>query len=261
MPKVVNRYVLVSVGCVCLALWPAPSSAYRPFDATDAAVADLGELEIEFGPVQFRRSAGETTVIAPAYVFNYGFAKDWEVVLEGQAEHPLAGEDTRSRLVGNGLFLKNVLREGSLQEKTGPSIATEFGVLLPGINDEHGVGASWLGIVSQRWDWGTVHFDAGAALTRDHNPDLFVGTIIEGPYEWKLRPVAEIDYEREFDTKETVAVLAGTIWRVSDDLALDFAVREAWVNRHPETEVRAGLTFAISAQKDAAALATRFWGH
>src|SRR4051794_16886790 len=129
----------------CLLAWPGTSFAYRPFDSTDAAVADLGELEIELGPVEFRRSGTERTVIAPAYVLNYGFAKNWEVVLEGQGEHPLApADDTRSRLVDNGVFLKGVLREGALQDKPGPSIATEFGILLPGINDEHGIGASWL---------------------------------------------------------------------------------------------------------------------
>src|SRR5262245_64537702 len=71
---------------ICLMLWPEYSFAYRPFDATDAAVADLGELEIELGPVEFRRSEAERTVIAPAYVLNYGFAKNWELVVEGQAE-------------------------------------------------------------------------------------------------------------------------------------------------------------------------------
>ena len=140
---------------IFLLIWPDNSFAYRPFDSTDAAVADVGELEIELGPAGFRRSDAERTVIAPAYVLNYGFAKNWELVLEGQAEHPLSpAEDTRSRLVGNGLFLKGVLKEGVLQDKSGPSVATEFGILLPGINDEHGVGVSWLGILSQRWAWG-----------------------------------------------------------------------------------------------------------
>jgi len=226
--------------------------AYRPFDSTDAAVADLGELEIELGPVGFRRSETERTLIAPAYVLNYGFAKNWEVVLEGQAEHPLAAaDDSRSRLVGNALFLKGVLREGVLQDKSGPSIATEFGVLLPGVNDERGTGASWTGIISNRWSWGTVHFNAGAALTREQNADVFVGTIVEGPYDWKVRPVAEVRYEHEFDAKQTASALVGAIWKVRDNLAFDFGVREAWVNRRPETEIRVGLTFAFSAEKDA----------
>jgi hypothetical protein len=49
--------------------------AYRPFDFTDAAVADLDELEIEFGPVGYRQSPDERTLIGPSYVVNYGFAK------------------------------------------------------------------------------------------------------------------------------------------------------------------------------------------
>ena len=247
---------------IILTMWPDNSLAYRPFDATDAAVADVGELEIELGPVEFRRTETERTLIAPAYVINYGFAKNWELVVEGQAEHPIASADnTNSRLVGNGVFLKGVLREGVLQDKTGPSVATEFGVLLPGINDEPGVGVSWLGIVSQRWSWGTIHFNAGAALTREHHADLFLGTIVEGPYDWTIRPVAEVVYEREFNTKETFSVLGGAIWRVRDNLSFDVGVREAWVNRHPETEIRAGLTFALSSQDEAAKRALQFASH
>jgi hypothetical protein len=90
-----------------------------------------------------------------------------------------------------------VLREGSLQEKSGPSIATEFGVLLPGINDEHGTGASLAGIVSQRWDWGTAHLNAQIELTREQHADYFFDTIIEGPHDWVVRPVSEIFYERD----------------------------------------------------------------
>jgi hypothetical protein len=234
--------------------------AYRPFDGTDAAVADVNQLEIELGPVGFRKSPDERTLIAPQYVINYGFAKNWELVLEGRGEHPLtSADDTASRFVGNALFLKTVLREGVLQEKPGPSIATEFGVLMPGINDERGWGASWLGIVSQRWaQMGTIHFNVGAALTREQRADLFAGTILEGPYEWTVRPVAEFFYEREFNTTETFSMLAGAIWKVSDTLAFDIGLREARINRQPVTEIRAGLTFAISAQQDAMQRSSRF---
>jgi hypothetical protein len=247
-----SRTALLLLVSTSIIGWSGISFAYRPFDSTDAAVADVGQLEVEFGPVQFRRSNEEQTVIAPAYVLNFGFAKDWELVLEGRREHSLPpAEDTRSRFVGDALFLKGVLREGTLQDKPGPSVAVEFGPLLPGFNDEQGWGASWLGIVSQRWSGGTIHFDLGAALTREHHGDLFVGTIIEGPYDWTVRPVSEVVYEREFNTTEMFSVLAGAIWKVSDDLSFDFGLREAWVNRQPVTEIRAGLTFAISSQKEA----------
>ena len=66
-------------------------------------------------------------------------------------------------------------------------MATEFGALMPGFNDEVGWGASWLGIVSQRWSGGTIHFDLGAAYTRLHRGDLFVGT------SWKVRMIGKSD--------------------------------------------------------------------
>ena len=103
-----------------------------------------------------------------------------------------------------GAFLKHVVVPGSLQDKSGPSVATEFGVLLPDSTGDSGVGASWAGIVSQRWDWGTVHFNAETALTRDHHADVFVGSIIEAPSTWKVRPVSEFFYEKDFGVEETI---------------------------------------------------------
>ena len=63
--------------------------------------------------------------------------------------------------------------------------------------------------------------------------------------------VGELVYEREFDTTETFSALVGLIWKVKDDLSFDVGLREAWVNRLPVTELRAGLTFAVSPQRDA----------
>lgn len=228
---------------------PWQASAYRPFDSTDAAVADFGETEIEYGPVQFRRDDSGNTLILPAVVYNYGFAKNWELVIEGRGEHPLSGEDTGSRLVDDAISLKHVLRDGVLQGKTGPSVATEFGVLLPELNGVPNAGATWAFIVSDRWSWGTIHVNAGVALTREQNNDVFVGTIVEGPNDWKVRPVAEVRYEREFASKEIYSVLVGAIWQARDNFSVDFGVREAWVNSRPETEIRAGVTFAFAAKQ------------
>jgi hypothetical protein len=138
-----------------------------------------------------------------------------------------------------------VVVPGSLQGKTGPSIATEFGVLLPDSTGDSGVGVSWAGIISQRWDWGTIHLNAATALTRGHRADVFVSSIIEGPSRWKVRPVAEVFYEKEFGHEETVSGLVGLIWQVSDKLSFDVAFRHALTNGHPVNEVRAGLTFGF----------------
>src|SRR6201981_2250163 len=136
--------------------WCGEAEAYRPFDGTDAAVAGTGEMEIELGPVEYLRGGAERTLLAPDLRINYGFIPGWEAALEGKLTHGLTAGIPGASLVESQALLKGVLREGTPQEKPGPSIATEFGVLLPGINDQHGAGGVLNGIVSTRWDWGTV---------------------------------------------------------------------------------------------------------
>jgi hypothetical protein len=227
-----------------LIAWSAPALAYRPFDGTDAAVAAPGEVEIELQPAGRLREGGTTSLVAPATVFNFGLSDGWEAVLEGQGQTPLSPSGPTS-LTAAGAFLKHVLQPGSLQDKTGPSVATEFGVLLPDSTGSSGVGASLAGIVSQRWDWGTIHLNAETALTRDHHADVFLGGIIEGPSKWPIRPVAEFFYENEFGKSETISGLIGLIWRVRDNLSFDVGLRHALTNGHPVNEVRAGMTFGF----------------
>jgi len=222
----------------------APAVAYRPFDGTDAAVAKKGEMEIELQPAGRLRDESGTSLIAPAWVVNYGLSETWEAVFEGQGQTSLSPSGPTT-LTAAGAFLKHVVVPGSLQDKTGPSVATEFGILLPDSTGNSGVGASFATIVSQRWDWGTIHLNAETAVTRDHHGDVFLGAIIEGPSAWTVRPVAEIFYENEFGKEETFSGLVGLIYRVKDDLSFDVAVRHALTGRHPVNEIRAGLTFGF----------------
>ena len=115
-----------------LTFWCSEAEAYRPFDGTDAAVAETGEMEIELGPVEYLRAGAERALLAPDLRINYGFIPRWEAALEGKLTHGLTAGIPGTSLVESQALLKGVLREGSLQEKPGPSIATEFGVLLPG---------------------------------------------------------------------------------------------------------------------------------
>jgi hypothetical protein len=112
--------------CFCTLIGLGTASAYRPFDGTDAAVVDKDKTEIEMQPAGILKDASGKTLIAPAARLNYGFAENWEAVLEGQFETPLSPSGPAS-LRAAGPFLKGVLREGSLQDKTGPSVATELG--------------------------------------------------------------------------------------------------------------------------------------
>ena len=230
------------------ALCAEPASAYRPFEGTDADVAKPATVEIELQPAGLLREGSRSSLVAPATVLNIGLTPGWEAVFEGRVVSPLSrSEDANGpSLVGAGAFLKGVLRPGSLQDKSGPSVATEFGVLLPGINAENGFGASIAGIVSQRWDWGTVHFNAAAALTREHRADLFVSTIVEGPHSWTVRPVAEVFFEEEFGQSRTISGLVGAIWQVKDELSFDVGIRHATTNGHAVNELKLGMTYGFS---------------
>lgn len=221
--------------------------AYRPFDGTDAAVAEPGEMEVELQPAGAKSSGGQKTLIAPAAVINYGFAKDWEAVFEGRLETPLSPSGPTAFTDG-GAFLKHILRPGVLQDQTGPSIATEFGVLFPESVGDTRFGASVATIVSQRWDWGTAHLNIAGQFTRDQHADLFTGIILEGPNKWTVRPVAEFFYEEEFGQAHTFSALIGAIWQVKDNLSVDVGFRHAIVNGTGVNEFRAGLTFGFPLQ-------------
>ena len=221
--------------------WTAPALAYRPFDGTDAAVADLGELEIELQPAGALHT-GSTTQALSDTVINYGFADRWELVLQATAQALPDGAGPIS--VPNGAFLKYVLQPGVLQDKQGVSIATEFGPLLPPVGGS-GTGFSWTGIVSQRWDWGTVHLNFATNLTPDQHGELFFDAIVEGPIKWTVRPVFEIYSDSIVDQTQTFSALAGAIWQVNDKLAFDAAARYALVNGRPVEELRIGVTFGF----------------
>jgi hypothetical protein len=217
------------------------ASAYRPFDGTDAAVADPREIELELQPAGAQWSRGQNLLIAPAVVFNYGFLENWEAVLEGQLQTPFSPSGP-TNLSASGAFLKHVIRPGSLQDRLGPSIATEFGVLLPDSSGDSRVGASIDTIISQRWDWGTAHLNIAAELTRNQRAGVFTDLILEGPSKWTVRPVAEIFYEEEFGQSHTVSGLIGAIWQVNDKLSFDVGFRHAVTNGLNVNEIRAGLT-------------------
>jgi hypothetical protein len=182
----------VRVAAFLLTLMGIPdiAFAYRPFDGTDAAVAEPGEVEIEFQPGRSIKQQWPKDSGGAGYCSQFRAGQELGAVFEGRVETPLDTPGPTS-LTDAGAFLKYVLRPGVLQDQAGPSIATEFGALLPDTIGNSRIGASVAAIISQRWDWGTAHLNIAGALTRDQHPDLFTGIILEGPHKWVVRPVAE----------------------------------------------------------------------
>lgn len=242
----------VKAFAVCVlfgAITSSPALAYRPFDSTDASVADEGEFELELGPVGRLREGAERSWIAPAVVLNWGLGGDREVVLEGKVKTlvgDLAPDASRTTLVDTVLSLKQLHRRGSLQDDAGLSVASECGLLLPAIHGESGTGATCAGIVSQRWRLSTIHVNAALTFGRQHKWDRFLSGIVEGPYEWVLRPVAEVFTEQEVGGARTNSALIGLIWRRRENLSFDVGIRSARTSDQRVHEVRAGFTWATS---------------
>jgi len=246
----VQRELLVSVLLVASLVWSTEASAYRPFDGTDADVAETGHFELELGPVHWYSQGDAHYLLAPATVLNLGLVHRWELVVDFQnyvgIDQP-PGE-ARDRLLDTDVLLKSVLVEGSVQRQgNGPSVAAELGPLLPNIQGENGFGASFDVIVSQHWRPLTVHLNNWVALSRgDLAPSWFEGLIIEGNQDEPVRPVSEWFVQHDFGEKTTsFSGLVGAIWRARDALDFDVGLREASSSGQRATEVRLGLTWTL----------------
>jgi hypothetical protein len=242
------RVVTTSLAAALL-LSPARAEAYRPFDGTDADVAEVKVLELELGPVHYYRQGNQNELIAPAVVLNLGIFERTELVVEANdyvALGPLEPGEARVSLLGDDVRLKHVFREGVLQNRPGISVAAEGAVLTPEIHGGDGVGGSLDVIASDRWSWGTIHWNEMFSYTREHHADLFNGVIVEGPHDWVVRPVTELFYDKDFAGDATASALVGAIWSVDESLALDVGLRGARIGDENAFEARLGLTWSVA---------------
>ena len=236
-----------SICLVCgLLLVPIKSWAYRPFDSTDADVADAKELEIELGYFNWERTQGENTYITPQLVINYGLTNTLEVIAEFDVEHDLDG---KSQLVDPGLFLKGMLKQGVLQDKQGISIAVEAGLLLPSaIDGENRVGYEAMGIVSGTLSSFTWHLNLGGGVDRtDHSTFGLWGVVAELPITPNLRLVAELNGESVRGETAESSSLIGFIWEPSSlpELTLDLGIRRGISSEASDWGATLGLTFSF----------------
>lgn len=237
----------LAIGAIC---WPRVSAAYRPFDGTDADVAEPGEVELEIGPAGYHQEGASRFLVAPALVANYGFAPGFEAVLEGRQRLPLKPAPLAWHVQDVAFSIKSLLRRGSLQESTGLSVALEVGMLLPSFESTWG---THLGsILSLQLPALTLHLNLANNIWYSVRYEASASVILEGPHSWRLRPVAEVSLERDFGGAGLYdgmaeSLLAGGILRTSDALSFDLAGRYGRASGQHEKEVRAGVTWAFEA--------------
>jgi hypothetical protein len=219
---------------------------YRPFVSTDAAVADVKEMEIEVGYFNLERDRGKNTFIVPKAVLNYGLVRNLELVGEFAVEETSRGP---VRLADPALSLKAVLREGVLQEKNGVSFAVEAGPLLPSTSrEESRVGFEGIGILSGKLGALTYHVNFGGGVDRaENNPFAVWGVIGELPIGPKLRLVGEINGESARSKSADNSALVGFIWQAPwHNVFVDAGIRRGISNAAADWMLTTGLTFSFS---------------
>jgi hypothetical protein len=227
--------------------FPGVAHAYRPFDGTDADVADVGEFELELGPLHYLREDNSSFLIVPATVLNLGIVDRLELVADFKnfvalSEPEVGGH--RVRLRDTDVLAKVLLRRGCLQGGFGPSVAIEAGVLLPEAGASTGFGSQANTIVSFAGDRAAVHFNESIAGNRGHRLELFSSAIVEGSKTSVVRPVAEVFVDRVVSGSSEYSALLGILWAHSQDFVFDLAGRAARADGAQVWEVRLGLTWS-----------------
>jgi hypothetical protein len=227
--------------------WATTCLAYRPFDGTDADVAEPRELEIEAGALGYTRVGSRSLLVAPALVLSYGFAAGFEAVLEGRQQW-IVKAPVRSELDDVALSLKSVARAGSLQGGEGVSVGLETGMLLPGSESRFGLHLA--SVFSWSFPALTLHLNLGNELLASVRYEASSSLILEGPQSWRVRPVAELLAARDFGRRNLRqglggSVLVGVIASWGDAWSIDLAVRHGRADGVNENEARAGLTWAF----------------
>jgi hypothetical protein len=235
----------IVLAMLCLA-WPGAARAYRPFDQTDADVAETHDVELELGPVGYLHDPTGSTFI-PGFILNYGVVHRVELVFDAHHAFLFGGPDVEAqrRQLDTELSAKAVVREGALQDRPGPSIALEVGALLPTVPVAGDAGVAVTAIASERWPALALHLNVEGDYTRDGTFAFIGGFILEGPDAWTVRPVSELFVDHQSDLPATVSGLAGVIWRATPHLSFDSAFRLASQGDVQEIEIRAGLTWAF----------------
>jgi hypothetical protein len=228
--------------------WARLAAGYRPFDGTDADVAEPGEVELEIGPAGYHQEGSSRFVVAPALVANYGFAPELEAVLEGRQNFQLTAGQHRWQVQDVAFSIKSLLRRGCLQGANGLSVALELGVLLPG--SESRLGTHVGSIFSLQLPAITLHLNLANDIFYSLHYEASANLIAEGPEHWRLRPVVEMSVERAFGQSTLSAgvagsVLVGGIVHWTDAISFDLAGRYGRADGQHEAEARAGLTWAF----------------
>ena len=220
--------------------------AYRPFVSTDAAVADKNEWEIELGLFSLSHDKRKNEIFIPSLRINYGILKNWEIVGEFDLQVYKEGKDRDRELTEPALFLKEVLREGLLQNKEGLSFIVELGVLLPStVEGKRKAGIEGIVVFSGKISDLVYHFNLGGELDREEfAPHGIWGIILEYPFGGRFRLVAEVNGSFQHNGHPDNSGLIGFIWE-SGGFDLDLGIRKGFSTEASDWALTTGIAISF----------------
>jgi len=227
---------------------PTAARAYRPFDGTDADVAEAKTVEVEVAPAEVLSHAGSQAFRAPSVALSLGLGGGYELGLDGSnvvTPHPEAGEP-RLQFIDAGMSVKKLVRGGTLQDKHGPSVATELELEFPARGQAH-LGTELRGVLSTTGPPGVVHFQAAVERTPEGKNATTGGFIIETAQHAGLRGAAELGIEAERAGPPIQSALLALVFVAHEGLSLDIGVDYSRSEGEHWTELRAGFTQQIGA--------------
>ena len=230
-----------------------PAHAYRPFDFTDADVAQRHHIELEVGPLEYFTAGREHVLKAPSTVLNYGVDGRRELVVEATRFVPF--EEGPVVLRDVAVSYKQILRSGTLQDQRGPSMATEWALLVPTHEQPH-AGASAGFITSARSPRGYAHFNVEVERERDGANALSTGIILERGDQPGVGPVLELEANAEHGETPGGLVLGGLVYVPRDGFEWDLAARSGWVAGQHIFEFHSGFTWQFSTHEAVKILTT-----
>jgi hypothetical protein len=176
-----------------------------------------------------------------------GLPKRWELVVDAERSVTRAPATRSDETIEAAVLLKRVIHAGSLQERSGWSVATEFGTLLPGDDEEDHYGMTGALIASLQLERLTVHCNVAAARNPAGHEQWFGGVILEGSAARDVRPVVEITLEHEAGSDiDSYSSLLGAIWQRADNLSFDAALRGIREQGSWSYEGRLGFTWSFT---------------
>jgi len=238
------------IAVLLTALLASAAQAYRPFDLTDADVAKRHNFEIELGPAELIGVDAEHSLRAPNLSINFGLATGRELTLEGANRVALKATpgEPRAILEDVAFAFKQVLRRGSLQDESGPSLAMEDAVLLPERGENH-LGAAASLILSSASKRGTTHFNVEAERLPEQRNAGSAGVIFEASDHFGIAPAVELKVEALKGGPPEHSVIFGLIYVPGEETEYDVAVRFAKAADERIFEIRAGMTWQMSLRR------------